>query len=74
MSLTININYTGKDSSASAFAKEMISSGIVSDIRAEDGNLRYEYFVPMDGPEKVLLVDQWRDQGALDAHHASDIM
>lgn len=74
MSLTINIYYTGKDGSASAFAKEMISSGIVSDIRAEDGNLRYEYFVPMDDPETVLLIDQWRDQGALDAHHASDIM
>ena len=28
----------------------------------------------MDDPETVLLIDQWRDQAALDAHHESDTM
>ena len=74
MSLTINIYYTGKDGSARAFAEEMTSSGIVSEIRAKDANERYEYFFPMDDPETVLLIDQWRDQSALDAHHESGTM
>lgn len=52
----------------------MTSSGTAAAIRAEDGNLRYEYFFPMDDPETVLLIDQWRDQEALDAHHASPMM
>ena len=43
-------------------------------IRAEEGNLRYRYFFPMDDAETVLLIDQWRDQEALDAHHASPMM
>ena len=43
-------------------------------IRAEEGNLRYEYFFPMDDPETVLLIDRWRDQAAIDAHHASPMM
>ena len=72
--ITVNIYYTGKDGSARAFAEEMLRSGTVSAIRAEDGNLRYEYFFPMDDPETVLLIDQWRDQAALDAHHASPMM
>ena len=72
--ITVNLYYTGKDGSARAFAEEMVKSGVVSAIRAEEGNLRYEYFFPMDDPETVLLIDQWRDQAAVDAHHASPMM
>ena len=72
--ITINIYYTGEKGSARAFAEEMVRSGVVSAIRAEEGNLRYEYFFPMDDPETVLLIDQWRDQAAIDAHHASPMM
>ncbi len=72
--ITVNLYYTGKNGSARAFAEEMVRSGVVSAIRAEDGNLRYEYFFPMDDPETVLLIDQWRDQAAIDAHHASPMM
>ena len=72
--ITVNIYYTGKDGSARAFAEEMLRSGTVSAIRAEDGNLRYEYFFPMDDAETVLLIDQWRSQAAIDAHHASPMM
>ena len=72
--ITVNLYYTGTNGSARAFAEEMIQTGIVTAIRAEDGNLRYEYFFPMDDPETVLLIDQWRDQEAIDVHHASPMM
>ena len=72
--ITVNLYYTGKCGAARAFAEEMTKSGIAAAIRAEDGNLRYEYFLPMDDPETVLLIDQWRDQAAIDAHHASPMM
>jgi len=72
--ITVNLYYTGSDGSARAFAEDMVRSGVVSAIRAEEGNLRYEYFFPMDDPETVLLIDQWCDQAAIDAHHASAMM
>lgn len=74
MSLTINIYYTGTNGSARKFAEEMISSGIVEDIRNEEGNLKYEYFFPMDDTETILLIDCWKDQHALDIHHKSEMM
>ena len=74
MAITINIYYTGKDGAAKRFAKEMISSGIVEDIKEEPGNLRYEYFFPIDNEETVLLIDSWENQQALDIHHASPMM
>ncbi len=72
--ITVNLYYTGKNGAARAFAEEMVQSGVVSAIRAEDGNLRYAYYFPMDDPETVLLIDQWRDQAAIDAHHVSPMM
>ena len=72
--ITVNLYYQGREGSARAFAREMTDSGVVAAIRAEEGNLRYEYFVPLDDPETVLLIDQWRDQAAIDAHHASPMM
>ncbi len=72
--ITVNLYYTGTNGAARAFAEEMVASGVAAAIRAEDGNLRYEYFLPMDDPETVLLIDQWRDQAAIDAHHASTMM
>ena len=72
--ITVNLYYTGENGSARAFAEEMERRGIAAAIRAEEGNLRYRYFFPMDDAETVLLIDQWRDQAAIDAHHASPMM
>ena len=72
--ITVNLYYKGTNGSARAFAEEMESSGIAAAIRAEKGNLRYQYFQPLDDPETILLIDSWADQAAIDAHHASPMM
>ena len=72
--ITVNLYYKGKDGAAKAFAEEMEASGIADSIRTEEGNIRYQYFIPMNDPETVLLIDSWKDQAAIDAHHASPMM
>ena len=72
--ITVNLYYKGANGSARAFAEEMETSGIADAIREEKGNLRYQYFQPLDDPETILLIDSWRDQAAIDAHHASPMM
>ena len=74
MALTVNIYYSGTGGNARKFAEEMLSSGIVDEIRAEEGNLKYEYFFPMNDNETLLLIDSWENQDALDKHHASPMM
>lgn len=74
MAFTINIYYTGSNGSAKIFAEEMISSGIVDEIRSKKGNLRYEYFSPLNDNETILLIDSWENQEALDEHHKSETM
>ena len=74
MAITVNLRYKGKDDSAMKFVQEMISSGTVDKIRAEEGNLRYEYFRSLDDPETILLIDSWTEQSAIDKHHATPMM
>jgi hypothetical protein len=57
MSITINIYYTGKSGNAKKFAEEMVANRIVEDIRAEDGNLKYEYFFPNNYTLHKLFID-----------------
>ncbi|WP_044914458.1 putative quinol monooxygenase [Butyrivibrio sp. WCE2006] len=72
--ITVNIYYTGTNGSARKFAEDMEKSGTAQKIRSEKGNVRYEYFFPMNDPETVLLIDAWDSQEAIDIHHESPMM
>ena len=74
MAIMVNIYYTGESGNARRFAEEMVATGIVRQIRAEPGNLKYEYFFPMEDSQTVLLIDSWKDQASLDVHHATPMM
>lgn len=74
MSITVNILYNGTGGNARRFAEEMEQSGTAELIRQEEGNLRYEYYVPLRDDGSVLLIDAWEDQSAIDRHHSSEMM
>lgn len=74
MSVIIHIYYHGENGAPKKFADEMIKSGIVDDIRRENGNEQYDYFIPFEDSQTLLLIDKWESQNSLDAHHASPMM
>lgn len=74
MKIIVNIYYTGEGDNARKFAEEMVQSGTAEKVRQEKGNLRYEYFFPMDDPNTVLLIDEWENEEAIDLHHKSEMM
>lgn len=70
--IVYNLYYKGKK--AKDFADEMIKSGLVDKIRAEKGNIKYDYFIPYGKDDEILLIDAWVNQEALDNHHNSKLM
>lgn len=72
--IVVNIYYTGEKGKAKAFAQEMIERGLVEKIQNEAGNLRYEYFLPLNDETTILLIDVWENQEALDIHHQTPMM
>jgi quinol monooxygenase YgiN len=47
---------------AQAFSRRAV------DTRKEDGCNQFEAFVSADDPDRVVILERWRDQAALDAH------
>ena len=72
--LTVIITYKGELDNLKHFVDEMFSSGTVDNIRKEEGNMRYEYFFPLNDNNRLILIDSWKDQESLDRHHASNMM
>lgn len=50
------------------FLEAIKSEGIDLACRAEDGNIKYDYYFPADGSDELLLVEKWRDAEALAVH------
>lgn len=50
------------------FLEMIMSEGIDDACRGEDGNIKYDYYIPTDDSDDLLLVEKWRDAEALDKH------
>ena len=42
-----------------AFIQKMKDTGILADIRAEDGCHKYDYYLSDQDPNLILLIEQW---------------
>ncbi len=74
MNITFNIYHKAENGNEKKFAREMVESGIIDEIKAKKGNLRYDYFIPLNDDTTILLIDSWENQEALDEHHNSETM
>ena len=50
------------------FLDTLIKEGIVEACRAESGNSRYDYYLPVDSGDDLLLIEQWKDADAVSTH------
>ena len=50
------------------FLEMIMAEGIDVACRAEDGNLKYDYYIPTDDNDDLLLVEKWRDAEVLAEH------
>ena len=66
--IVLNVTYKCKPEMREKFLKKIVAEGIDDACRAEDGNEKYDYFIPTDGSNDLLLVEKWRDAEALAAH------
>ena len=66
--IVLNVTYRCKSGMRDAFLERIMAEGIDIACRAEPGNLKYDYYYPADDGDEVLLVEKWRDAGALKTH------
>ncbi len=66
--IVLNVTYKCKPDMQEEFLERIFTEGIDVASRADDGNLKYDYYTPVDGSDELLLVEKWRDAEALAAH------
>ena len=64
--LMIVVEFEVRPEHHSAFVELMTNHARLS--RAEDGCQQFDVLVPQNDQSRVLLVEAWRDQAALDVH------
>lgn len=71
--LILHVTYTLKADESHEFIAEL-EQGSAPAVRAEDGNICYDYFIPAGNDRHVLLIEKWRDEAALSAHMQTPTM
>ncbi len=77
MELTLHVNYTAKPGCREQFVRQIVSRGILSAIRAEDGCRKYDYYFSAQDENEVLLVERWESEAQQRIHmtqpHMADL-
>ena len=66
--IVLNVTYKCKPGMREKFLEVIKTEGIGAACRAEEGCIKYDYYLPVDGSEDLLLVEKWQDADALAAH------
>ena len=66
--IVLNVIYKCKPGRREAFLQRIREEGIAAASRAEAGNRKYEYYLPVDDNGELLLVEKWLDADALAEH------
>ena len=66
--IVLNVTYKCRNEMRDEFLEMIMTEGIDIACRAEAGNIKYDYYLPVNDCEELLLVEKWRDAEALAEH------
>ena len=72
--MLFQVTYTMLPGQRDAFLQMMRESGILDQIRREEGCLDYRYYLPEEEDGTLLLVERWTGPEAQKAHMATSHM
>lgn len=72
--MMFQVTYTMLPRQRDAFLQMMRESGILEEIRREEGCLDYRYYLPEEEDGTLLLVERWTGPEAQKAHMATEHM
>ena len=66
--IVLNVTYKCKSGKRNSFLETIQKEGIDEASRAEEGNIKYEYYLPVADSDEVLLVEKWQSADAITQH------
>ena len=71
---TIYVKFDCLPQKREAFVQKVKDTGILEAIRAEDGCIRYDYYLSEKDPDELLLIEQWESKQHQQIHIAQPHM
>ncbi|MBO5892282.1 MAG: antibiotic biosynthesis monooxygenase, partial [Oscillospiraceae bacterium] len=71
---TIYVKFGCLPQKREAFIQKVKDTGILDAIRAEEGCLKYEYYLSEKDPNELLLIEQWETKAHQQVHIAQPHM
>lgn len=66
--IVLNVSYQCKPGLRDQFLEMIRTEGLDAASRADAGNLKYDYYLPAEGGDELLLLEKWTGAAALTAH------
>ena len=66
--LVFHVTFKCRPGMRETFLEKLTAEGIVAACRGEEGNMKYDYYFPVERADELLLIEKWRDADALAAH------
>ena len=66
--IVLNVTYKCRPDMREEFLEMIVTEGIDIASRAEEGNIKYDYYLPFEGGDELLLVEKWKDEDSLLKH------
>ena len=66
--VVLHVTYRCAPDKAVEFIMDLKQSGLQSLVRQEDGCLQYDYFLPVEQADQLLLVEKWTNRDAQAVH------
>ncbi len=66
--IVLNVTYSCRPGMRDEFLQKIREEGIDAVSRAEEGNRKYDYYIPAGGGDELLLIEKWSGADAIAAH------
>ena len=66
--LVFHVTFKCKPEMREEFLEMIMTEGIDAAARAEPGNLKYDFYIPVESGDDLLLIETYRDEAAVAAH------
>jgi len=66
--LLLNVTYTVKDGKREEFYNQLCEKEIIKKSRNEEGNIKYDYYFPVENANDILLLEIWTNVKAQQIH------
>ena len=65
---TIYVKFECLPQKREAFIERVKETGILDEIRAENGCIKYDYYLSEKDPNEILLIEQWKSKNHQQIH------